>query len=134
MRPQPGPELINRITRDVIGAGIAVHRALGPGLLESAYQECLCQELLLRGIPFERQVPLPLEYRGIRLQCGYRLDILVARLVVIEVKSVEAIAPIHEAQLLTYLRLGGWNVGLLMNFNVVVLKDGIRRKVLGLRE
>lgn len=112
----------------------AVHRALGPGLLESAYQECLRQELLLRGIPFERQVPLPLEYRGIRFECGYRLDILVAGLVVIEVKSVEAISPIHEAQLITYLRLGGWNVGLLINFNVVVLKDGIRRKVLGLRE
>ena len=88
----------------------------------------------MRGIPFERQVPLPLEYRGIRLECGYRLDILVAGLVVVEVKSVEAISPIHEAQLITYLRLGGWNVGLLMNFNVVVLKDGIRRKVLGLRE
>jgi GxxExxY protein len=125
---------INEITREVIGAAIAVHRVLGPGLLESAYQECLCQELILRGIPFERQVPLPLEYRGIRLECGYRLDILVAGLVVVEVKSVEAIAPIHEAQLITYLRLGGWNVGLLMNFNVVVLKDGIRRKVLGLRE
>jgi len=90
--------------------------------------------LLLRGIPFERQVPLPLEYRGIRRECGYRLDILVAGLVVIEVKSVEAIAPIHEAQLITYLRLGGWHVGLLMNSNVVILKDGIRRKVLGLRE
>ena len=125
---------INEITREVIGAGIAVHRALGPGLLESAYQECLCQELALRGIPFERQVPLPLEYKGIRCECGYRLDILVAGLVVIEVKSVEAIAPIHEAQLLTYLRLGGWTVGLLMNFNVVVLKNGIRRKVLGLKE
>ncbi len=88
----------------------------------------------MRGITFERQVPLPLEYKGIRCECGYRLDILVAGTVVVEVKSIEAIAPIHEAQLLTYLRLGGWNVGLLMNFNVVVLKDGIRRKVLGLRE
>ena len=78
MRPQPGSAIINRITQEVIGAGIAVHRALGPGLLESAYQECLCQELLLRGIPFERQVPLPLGYRGIRLECGYRSDILVA--------------------------------------------------------
>lgn len=86
------------------------------------------------GIPFQRQVPLPLEYRGIRCECGYRLDILVADAVVIEVKSIDAIAPIHEAQLLTYLRLGGWKVGLLMNFNVVVLKDGIRRRVLGLRE
>ena len=118
----------------MIGAAIAVHRALGPGLLESAYQECLYQELALRGIPLEREVPLPLEYKGIRCECGYRLDTLVAGAVVVEVKSIEAIAPIHEAQLLTYLRLGGWNVGLLMNFNVVVLKDGIRRRVLGLRE
>jgi GxxExxY protein len=125
---------VNEITREVIGAAIAVHRVLGPGLLESAYQECLCQELFLRGIPFERQVPLPLEYRGIRCECGYRLDLLVARVGVVEIKSIEVIAPIHEAQLLTYLRLGGWRVGLLMNFNVVVLKDGIRRKVLGLRE
>ena len=115
-------------------SAIAVHRALGPGLLESAYEECLCQELALRGIPFERQVPLPLEYRGIQLECGYRLDILVAGAVVVEVKSIEAIAPIHEAQLLTYLRLGAWQVGLLMNFNVVVLKNGIRRRLLGLIE
>ena len=134
MHPQPERIRTNQITERVIGAAIAVHRALGPGLLESAYQECLCQELVLRGIPFERQVPLPLEYRGIRCECGYRLDILVANAVVVEVKSIEAIAPIHEAQLLTYLRLGGWTIGLLMNFNVVVLKDGIRRKVLGLRE
>ena len=134
MHPQPQSILINQITEQVIGAATAVHRALGPGLLESAYQECLCQELLLRGIPFARQVPLPLEYRGIRCECGYRLDLLVGGAVVIEIKSIEAIAPIHEAQLLTYLRLGGWKVGLLMNFNVPVLKDGIRRKVLGLRE
>jgi len=132
--PQPKRIRVNEITQEVIGAAIAVHRALGPGLLESAYQECLCQELALRGVPFERQVPLPLEYRGIHCECGYRLDILVAGAVVVEVKSIEAIAPIHEAQLLTYLRLGGWNVGLLINFNVVVLKEGIRRRVLGLRE
>jgi GxxExxY protein len=134
MYPQPTRTSVNRITEEVIGAAIAVHRALGPGLLESAYQECLCQELALRGVPFERQVPLPLEYKGIRCECGYRLDILVNGTVVVEVKSIEAIAPIHEAQLLTYLRLGGWNIGLLMNFNVVVLKDGIRRRVLGLKE
>ncbi len=134
MYPQAKRESVNRITEGVIGAAIAVHRALGPGLLESAYQECLCQELALRGIPFQREVPLPLEYKGIRCECGYRLDILVAGAVVVEVKAIEAIAPIHEAQLLTYLRLGGWSVGLLMNFNVVVLKDGIRRRVLGLRE
>jgi len=125
---------INEITREIISAGISVHRALGPGLLESAYQKCLCQEFVLRGIFYEREVPLPLEYRGIRLDCGYRLDLLVANRVVVEVKAMEAIAPIHEAQLLTYLRLGGWSVGLLMNFNVVVLKDGIRRRVLGLKE
>jgi GxxExxY protein len=134
MCPPPGRININEITKEIIGAGIAVHRVLGPGLLESAYQACLCQELTLRGIPFECQVPLPLEYRGIRLECGYRLDLLVGGAVVVEVKSIETIAPIHEAQLLTYLRLGGWTVGLLMNFNVVVLKDGIRRKVLGLEE
>jgi GxxExxY protein len=125
---------VNELTTEIIGAAIAVHRALGPGLLESAYQECLCRELALRGVPFERQVPLPLEYKGVRCECGYRLDLLVARAVVVEIKSIETIAPIHEAQLLTYLRLGGWTVGLLMNFNVVVLKVGIRRKVLGLRE
>ena len=114
---------VNEITKEIIGAAIAVHRALEPGLLESAYQECLCQELFLGGIPFERQVPLPLEYVGIRCESGYRLDLLVARALVVEIKSIEAIAPIHEAQLLTYLRLGGWHVGLLINFNVVVLKD-----------
>jgi GxxExxY protein len=125
---------INELTREIIGAGIAVHRELGPGLLESAYQQCIRQELTLRGIQFRREVPIPLEYRGIRLECGYRLDLLVADTVVVEVKAIEALAPIHEAQLLTYLRLGGWNVGLLMNFNVVVLKDGIRKRVLGLKE
>jgi GxxExxY protein len=122
---------INQITQAVIGAAMEVHRALGPGLLESAYQECLCRELTVRGISFERERPLPLEYKGIRLECGYRLDLLVASSVVVEVKSVEALAPVHEAQLLTYLRLGGWQVGLLINFNVPILKQGIRRKVLG---
>jgi GxxExxY protein len=122
---------INQLTHEVIGAGIEVHRKLGPGLLESAYRKCLCRELLLRGIPYRREWPLPLEYKGIRLECGYRVDILVGDLVAVEVKSVEALAPIHDAQLLTYLRLGGWRVGLLMNFNVVVLKDGIHRKIIG---
>lgn len=108
-----------------------VHRALGPGLLESAYQECLCRELSVRRISFERERPLPLEYKGIHLECGYRLDLLVEGAVVVEIKSVEALAPVHEAQLLTYLRLGGWRVGLLINFNVEVLKQGIRRKIVG---
>lgn len=134
MRPDPKTISINRLTQEIIGAGIAVHRALGPGLLESAYQKCLCQELGLRGIPFQYEVPIPLDYRGLRLEAGYRLDLLVAGKVVVEVKAIESIAPIHEAQLLTYLRPGGWNVGLLMNFNVVVLKDGIRRRVLNLLE
>ena len=122
---------INQITHDVIGAAIEVHRQLGPGLLESSYRECLCRELLLRGIPFEREKPLPLEYKGIHLGCGYRLDILVDQSVVVEVKAIEALAPIHEAQLLTYLRIGGWRLGLLINFNVAVLKTGIRRRILG---
>jgi GxxExxY protein len=125
---------VNRVTGDVIGAAIEVHKSLGPGLLESAYQECLARELFLRRIPFERQRPLPLEYKGIRLECGYRLDLLVAGLVVVEIKAIEAIAPVHEAQLITYLRLGGWHVGLLINFNVVVLKNGICRRVLALQE
>src|ERR1700745_3287827 len=94
---------LNQITRDVIGAAIEVHRQLGPGLLESSYRECLCRELLLRGMAFEREKPLPLEYKGIHLGCGYRLDLLVSNCVVVEVKSVECLAPIHDAQLLTYL-------------------------------
>jgi GxxExxY protein len=125
---------VNQITGDVIGAAIEVHRSLGPGLLESAYQECLARELVIRRIPFERQRPLPLEYKGIRLECGYRIDLLISGLVVVEIKSVEAIAPVHEAQLITYLRVGGWSVGLLINFNVVLLKNGICRRVLQLQE
>ena len=119
------------LTHAVIGAAIEVHRKLGPGLLESAYKECLCRELLLRSIPFERERALPLAYKGIRLDCGYRVDILVDHNLVVEIKAVEALAPIHDAQVLTYLRLGGWSLGLLINFNVVVLKHGIRRKILG---
>ena len=124
----------NEITRAIIGAAIEVHKLLGPGLLESSYEECLCHELALRQIPFERQKPLPLEYKGIRLDCGYRLDLLVAGLVVVEVKAVEEILPVHEMQLVTYLRLGGWKVGLLINFNVPVLRQGIRRRVLNFDE
>ena len=121
----------NQLTHEIIGAAIEVHRMLGPGLLESAYTECLCRELLVREMPFERERALPLQYKGIRLECGYRVDLLIAGLVVVEVKSVEALAPIHDAQLLTYLRLGGWGVGLLINFNVVLLKNGIHRRVVG---
>jgi GxxExxY protein len=103
---------------------------LGPGLLESAYEECLCRELSLRDIPFERQKPLAVEYKGCKLDCGYRLDLLVAEAVVVEIKACQAIELIHEAQLLTYLKLGRWKIGLLINFNVPVLKEGIRRRIL----
>ncbi len=118
-----------QLTGQMIGAAIEVHKQLGPGLLESTYQACLCHELELRGISFECQKPLPLDYKGVKLECGYRIDLLVAGLVIVEIESVEALAPIHEAQLLTYLKLTGVKVGLLINFNVVVLKEGIRRLV-----
>ena len=121
---------LNKLTERVIGAAIEVHREIGPGLLESAYEECLCRELDLREIPFERQLPLPVEYKGVTLDCGYRLDLLVAKTVVVEIKAVSALEQIHEAQLLTYLRLGGWKLGLLINFNVPLLKDGIKRRIL----
>lgn len=121
---------LNELTYETIGAAIEVHRTLGPGLLESTYQHCLCRELSLRGVAFRREASLPLAYKGLKLECGYRMDILIDNQVVVEVKAVEALAPIHDAQLLTYLRLGGWKVGLLINFNEVVLKDGIRRRVL----
>jgi GxxExxY protein len=118
------------ITREVIDAAIDVHRALGPGLLESAYEQCLCRELNLRRVPFVRQLPLPIEYKGMKLDCSFRLDLLVASSVVVEVKAVSALEPIHAAQLLTYMKLGCWSLGLLINFNVPVLRDGIRRMVL----
>ena len=125
---------VNEITEAVIGAAIEVHRAIGPGLLESAYVQCLCYELNLRKLPFLLELPVPISYKGLKLDCGYRVDLLVAETVVVEVKAVERIAPVHEAQLLTYLRLGGWKVGLLINFNVSLLRDGIVRRVLGLVE
>ncbi len=125
---------VNELTDAIISAAIEVHRALGPGLLESVYQQCLCHELQLRNIPFEFQMRLPVHYKNVKLDCGYVVDVLVAGIVVVELKSVDKIHPIHEAQLLTYLRLGGWQVGLLINFNVSLLKDGIRRRVLGLKE
>lgn len=125
---------VNDITDAIVGAAIEVHRAVGPGLLESAYEECLAFEFDLRGLLYERQRALPVVYKGRKLDCGYRLDFLVNGLVVVELKAIQAFEPIHEAQLLTYLRLGGWKVGLLINFNVPLLKDGILRKVLGFRE
>lgn len=125
---------INEVSQTIIGAAIEVHRALGPGLLESAYEECLARELTLRQVPFERQKPLLLEYKGARLECGYRLDFLVADKVLVEVKAVESLLPIHQAQLLTYMKLAGCQVGLLINFHVPVLKNGIKRLVLGFDE
>ena len=121
---------VNELTYEMIGSAIEVHKSLGPGLLESTYRECLCRELSLRGISFRRECGVPLRYKGIRLDCGYRVDLLVADLVVVEIKAIEALAPVHDAQLLTYLRVGGWKLGLLINFNVAVLKDGIRRRIL----
>ena len=118
------------LTGQIIGAAIEVHRALGPGLLESAYQACLARELSLRDVSFEREKPLPVEYKGLQLDCGYRLDLLVEDRVVLELKAVGRLLPVHEAQLLTYLKLTGCRVGLLINFNVAVLKEGIVRRVL----
>ena len=120
---------INKLTGEVIGAAIEVHKALGPGLLESAYEECLCRELFLRKMSLKRQEPLPIEYKGVKLDCGYRLDIVVADQLIVELKACESLQPVHEAQLLTYLKLTGIKVGLLINFNVPVLKDGIKRMV-----
>ncbi|MBI3536008.1 MAG: GxxExxY protein [Chloroflexi bacterium] len=125
---------INQLTQEVIGAAIEVHKFLGPGLLESAYEECLCHELNLRKIRFERQLEMPVTFKGTRLNSGYRIDLLVDKLVVVEVKSVAELVPIHEAQILTYLRLSKCQVGLLFNFNVVVMKHGIKRVVLNFQE
>jgi GxxExxY protein len=118
------------LTGEIIGAAIAVHQALGPGLLESAYQACMCRELSLREIPFRSEVELPVEYRGCRLDCGYRIDLVVDGRVIVELKSVERFSSVHESQLLTYLRLSKIRVGLLINFNVPVLRKGVIRRVL----
>jgi GxxExxY protein len=125
---------LNELTDAIIGAAVEVHRTLGPGLLESTYEMCLCRELAIRGIPFERQLPIPVEYKGVKLDCGYRADIVIDRAILLEIKAIDSLLPIHDAQLLTYLRLGGWNIGLLINFNVELLKHGLRRRVLGLAE
>ena len=117
-------EELNKITEAIIGAAIEVHKHLGPGLLESAYRECLRYELLQRGHLALQEVPLPLTYKGLNLDCGYRLDLLVNDAVIVEVKSVSDIAPIHEAQLLSYLKISGGKIGLLLNFNVKILKHG----------
>ena len=120
---------INRITEEVISAAIEVHRNLGPGLLESAYEACLAYELRDCGLVVEQQKPLPIFYRNVDAEVGYRLDLLVADAVVVELKSVERLEPIHQAQVLSYLKLSGYKVGLLINFNVRLLKHGIKRLV-----
>ena len=122
-------ESLNRITEKIIGAAIEVHRALGPGLLESAYEACLVFELIERGLEVEQQKPLPVVYRDVKLDCAYRLDLLVEEKVIVEIKAVDRLAPIHQAQMLSYLKLSGCKVGLLINFNVKMLKDGVRRIV-----
>jgi GxxExxY protein len=122
-------EHLNKITDDIIGAAIEVHRALGPGLLESAYEACAAFELVERKRKVERQVPLPLTYKGVQLDCGYRLDLLVDDLVIVEIKAIDALNAVHKAQLLSYLKLTGLHVGLLINFNVKILKHGIVRVV-----
>ena len=121
---------LNELTEKIIGAAIEVHKSLGPGLLESIYEDCLCIELRKRDISFERQKEIAIEYKGITLENKYRLDIVVNRLIIVELKTVDVLSPIHDAQLLTYLKLTGMKVGLLINFNVPVLREGIKRLVL----
>jgi GxxExxY protein len=120
----------DKLSNRVIGCALEVHRYLGPGLLESTYEQCLAHELKMAGIPFKLQCPLPVEYKGIKLDCGYRIDLLIDDSIIVELKSVEKILPIHKAQLLTYMKLSGISIGLLMNFNVEYIKNGIKRIVL----
>ena len=120
------------LSNQIIGAAIEVHKHLGPGLLESAYQQCLAHEFAQRAIPFEVERPVPIEYKGVRMDCGFRLDFLIGGLVIVELKAVDKISPIHEAQVLTYLRLTGCRLGMLLNFNVTRMADGIKRLVLNL--
>jgi GxxExxY protein len=121
---------INDLTGEIIGAAIEVHKALGPGLLESIYEECLCIEFGQRSLPFERQKEVNIEYKGLKLESKYRVDLMVSKMIIVELKTVDELAPIHDAQILSYLKLAGLKVGLLINFNVPVLKDGIKRLIL----
>jgi GxxExxY protein len=122
----------NEISGAIIGAAIEVHKHLGPGLLESAYEECLAHEMSLRGMPFERQKPLPVIYKGTQLDCGYRLDFLVEETVVVELKAIDKLLPIHQAQAITYLKLTRCKLALLLNFNVQLMRNGIKRVALNL--
>jgi GxxExxY protein len=121
---------INKLTEKVIGCAIEVHKSLGPGLLEAAYEKCLSKELTLEGIKFKTQAPLPVKYKGVRLECGYRVDFLVEKTLIIELKSIEKVLDVHKAQILTYMKLANIKVGLLINFNVKLLRNGIQRFVL----
>jgi GxxExxY protein len=125
---------LNKLTETIIGAAMEVHRALGPGLLESTYEMCLCRELSIRELRFERQMPIPVEYKGVKLDCGYRADLVVEDVILVELKAIDSLLSIHEAQLLSYLKLSGLKIGLLINFNVELLKHEICRRVLGLFE
>lgn len=127
---EPIPTGLNRIAREIVDAAFKVHKTLGPGLLESAYEACMAHELSLRNLDFRTQVVLPVVYEGVKLDAGFRLDMLVEERVIVEMKAVEKIIPLHEAQLLTYLRLSGLRLGLLINFNVLLIKDGIKRMVI----
>jgi GxxExxY protein len=130
MEEMAAPPQNDLLTEKIIGFAIEVHRHLGPGLLESAYEECLCYELTQSGLVFRRQVPLPVVYKGVHLDCGYRLDLVIEKQVILELKTVERLMPIHDAQLLTYMKLSGIPTGLLLNFNTPILKDGLRRLML----
>ena len=125
-----GKMQFDELSRQVIGCALEVHRELGPGLLESAYEQCLAHELTLKGILFERHKAMPVEYKGVQIDCGYRLDLLVDGKIILEIKAVAAIEPIHEAQILTYMKLAKVRTGLLINFNVPLLRHGIQRFVL----
>lgn len=131
MKDQIAKDEANEISRKIIGAAIEVHKILGPGLLENAYEECLCDELKLRGLSFERQKWMPVVYKNHEVDRAYRLDLVVEKQVIVEIKSVSCVLPIHEVQLLTYLRLSGLWLGLLLNFNVITLKEGTKRIVNG---
>ena len=125
---------LNQLSSRIIGAAIEVHKTLGPGLLESTYEECLCHELVLKGLKYDRQVNLPVHYKDKKLDCGYRVDVIVERSVILELKAVDAILPIHKAQLLTYLKLSNIQLGLLLNFNIPLMRDGVHRIVNELKQ
>ena len=125
---------LNQLSSRIIGAAIEVHKTLGPGLLESSYEECLCHELILKGLKYDSQVNLPVHYKDKKLDCGYRVDVIVERSLILELKAVDAILPIHKAQLLTYLKLSNIQLGLLLNFNIPLMRDGVHRIVNELKQ